>query len=119
MRESPLVRQLDRLSSTKHSHEVGAGIPKCFQILNDPDAAPGGDYKFDPLGFGGSRDLQEKELANGRLAILGFSGTVTQAVLTGKGFPYTYNGFADLVPPISGNPGGANLSLKIRYLTSL
>ena len=38
-------------------------------------------------------------------------------MLTGKGFPYTYNGFADLVPPISGNPGGANLSLKIRYLT--
>ena len=89
--------------------EVGAGIPKCFQILNDPDAAPGGDYKFDPLGFGGSRDLQEKELANGRLAMMGFSGTVTQAVLTGKGFPYTYNGFADLVPPISGNPGGPNI----------
>ena len=28
--------------------QVAAGIPKCFQIMNDPDAAPGGDYKFDP-----------------------------------------------------------------------
>jgi len=88
--------------------EVLAGIPKCFQILNDPDAAPGGDYKFDPLGFGGGRELEEKELANGRAAILGFSGTVTQAVLTGNGFPYTYNGVQDLIPPLGGAdlPGG-------------
>merc|ERR1719460_1321918 len=85
--------------------EVCAGIPKCFQIMNDPDAAPGGDYKFDPLGFGGGRDLEEKEIANGRLAILGFSGTVTQAVLTGNGFPYTYNGLSDLIPPIGMGPG--------------
>merc|ERR1719443_368689 len=80
--------------------EVLAGIPKCFQLLNDPDAAPGGDYKFDPLGFGGSKDLQEKELANGRLAMMAFSGIVTQASLTGGGFPYTYNGVSDLVPPL-------------------
>ncbi|KOO33600.1 light-harvesting protein [Chrysochromulina tobinii] len=80
--------------------EVFAGIPKCFQIMNDPDAAPGGDYKFDPLGFGGSKDLQEKELANGRLAMMAFSGIVTQATLTGGGFPYTYNGVSDLVPPL-------------------
>ena len=31
---------------------------------------------------------QLKELENGRLAMLAFSGIVTQAVLTGKGFPY-------------------------------
>jgi len=80
--------------------EVLAGIPKCFQLLNDPDAAPGGDYKFDPLGFGGSKELQEKELANGRLAMMAFSGIVTQATLTGGGFPYTYNGVSDLVPPL-------------------
>jgi len=84
--------------------EVLCGIPKCFQLLNDPDAAPGGDYKFDPLGFGGGRELEEKELANGRAAILGFSGTVTQAALTGNGFPYTYNGIADLIPPLQGDP---------------
>jgi len=80
--------------------EIGAGIPKCFELYNDPDAAPGGDYKFDPLGFGGSADLQEKEISNGRLAMLGFSGVVTQAVLTGNGFPYTYNGMSDIVPPL-------------------
>merc|ERR1711924_218231 len=49
----------------------------------------GGDYKFDPLGFGGGPDLAEKELSNGRLAMMAFSGIVTQSVLTGGGFPYT------------------------------
>jgi len=71
--------------------EVVTGIPKVFQLLNDPDAAPPGDYKFDPLGFGGSMDLQEKELANGRLAMMAFSGIVTQAVITEGPFPY-YDG---------------------------
>jgi len=83
--------------------EILAGIPKCFQILNDPGAAPGGDYKFDPLGFGGGRELEEKELANGRAAILGFSGIVTQSALTGNTFPYTYNGVVDLIPPLQGD----------------
>merc|ERR1719199_841935 len=81
--------------------EVLAGIPKCFQLLNDPDAAPPGDYFFDPLGFGGGKELEEKELAYGRIAMLGFSGTVTQAALMGNGFPYTYGGVSDLVPPIT------------------
>ena len=76
-----------------------AALPKCFQLLNDPDAAPGGDYKFDPLGFGGGRELEEKELANGRIAMLAFSGIVTQAALTGNGFPYTWNGVTDIIPP--------------------
>ena len=63
--------------------EIFAGLPKAFQLLNDPDAAAGGDYKFDPLGFGGgpTGELAEKELANGRAAILGFSGIVTQSAL--------------------------------------
>jgi hypothetical protein len=81
--------------------EVFAGLPKCFQLLNDPDAAAGGDYKFDPLGFGGGKMMEEKELANGRIAMLAFSGIVTQATLTGAGFPYTYNGVSDLVPPLT------------------
>jgi hypothetical protein len=85
--------------------EIFAGLPKAFQLLNDPDAAAGGDYKFDPLGFGGgpTGELAEKELANGRAAILGFSGIVTQSALTGNGFPYTYNGVVDLIPPIQGD----------------
>jgi hypothetical protein len=81
--------------------ELLAGTPKAFQLLNDPDAAAGGDYKFDPLGFGGGKMMEEKELANGRIAMLAFSGIVTQATLTGNGFPYTYNGVSDLVPPLS------------------
>lgn len=30
--------------------EIVCGVPKVFQLLNDPDATPPGDYKFDPLG---------------------------------------------------------------------
>lgn len=80
--------------------EVLAGIPKCFQLMNDPDAAPGGDYKFDPLGIGASPAMQEKEISNGRLAMMAFSGIVTQAALTKAPFPYTWNGMSDLVPPL-------------------
>merc|ERR1711988_1376114 len=79
--------------------ETFAGIPKVFQLLNDEDAAAPGDYKFDPLGFGGGPDLAEKEISNGRLAMMAFSGIVTQSVLTGGGFPYTYGGVSDFVPP--------------------
>ena len=81
--------------------EVCTGVPKVFQLLNDPDAAPPGDFKFDPLGFGGGKELEEKELANGRLAMMAFSGIVTQSALTGNSFPYTFNGAADMVPPLA------------------
>ena len=45
---------------------------------------------FDPLQIGGGDDpeMQLREIENGRLAMLAFAGIVTQAVLTGKGFPY-------------------------------
>ena len=41
------------------------GIPKVLQLMNDPDAAPPGDYKFDPLGIGGgtNMDLQDNSPA--------------------------------------------------------
>jgi len=53
-----------------------------------------GDYGFDPIGFGSDpaklKDLQMKELANGRLAMFAFGGVVTQSVLTGNTFPYLF-----------------------------
>jgi len=50
-----------------------------------------GDFSFDPLGFGKNpaalKKYKENEIANGRLAMLAFSGIVTQAAL-GYAFPY-------------------------------
>lgn len=53
-----------------------------------------GDFGFDPLGFATNpekmKELQMKEIANGRLAMFAFGGAVTQAVLTGNTFPWLY-----------------------------
>jgi hypothetical protein len=52
-----------------------------------------GDYAFDPLKLGQGANLkkyQTAELKNGRLAMMAISGIVTQAVLSGNGFPYQY-----------------------------
>merc|ERR1711865_130516 len=52
--------------------------------------------------LGGSADLQEREISNGRLAMMAFSGILTQDVITGgKGFPYTFNGARDFIPPLA------------------
>ncbi|GMI28665.1 hypothetical protein TrCOL_g11762 [Triparma columacea] len=63
------------------------------QMLQGSGRKPG-DFGFDPLNIlkGKSDDevkrMQVRELKNGRLAMLAFSGVVTQAVLTNGPFPY-------------------------------
>jgi len=54
------------------------------------DRAPGdfGIRVLYPKDEAGQRDMQKKELKNGRLAMLAFSGIVTSAVLTGKTWPF-------------------------------
>jgi len=51
-----------------------------------------GNFEFDPFLLTvdpvKKADLQLKEIVHCRLAMMAFSGVVTQAVLTGKGFPY-------------------------------
>jgi len=64
-----------------------------IQMLEGSGRKPG-YFGFDPLNFmKGKSDAQKaemelKEITNGRLAMLAFSGVVTQAVLTGGSFPY-------------------------------
>jgi len=63
------------------------------QMLRGSGREPG-DFGFDPIGFGSDpvklKELQMKELANGRLAMFAFGGVVTQSVLTGNSFPYLF-----------------------------
>ena len=63
------------------------------QMLAGSGREPG-DFGFDPVGFLKGKSQEEidemklKELTNGRLAMMAFSGMVTQAVLTQGPFPY-------------------------------
>jgi hypothetical protein len=64
-----------------------------IQMMNGSGRAAG-DFGFDPLGFSKKKSEAEmekmalKEITNGRLAMVAFSGMVTQAVLTQGPFPY-------------------------------
>lgn len=61
---------------------------KMGEKMFSSDHVPG-DYGWDPLDLAkDDGELAIKELKNGRLAMLAFSGIVTQAALTGRGFPY-------------------------------
>jgi len=63
-----------------------------FGAGNFPSDRQPGEFSFDPLRLGSQpaayKKYQINELKNGRLAMLAFSGIVTQAVLSGKAFPY-------------------------------
>merc|ERR1719284_1319203 len=53
-----------------------------------------GDYRlglnFLPKEEAKAKEMKLKELKNGRLAMLAFGGAITQAALTGNGFPWLY-----------------------------
>lgn len=65
-----------------------------IQMLYEESAREPGDFGLDPVGFLKGKSEEEvnemklRELKNGRLAMLAFSGVVTQAVLTQGPFPY-------------------------------
>jgi len=62
------------------------------QMMWEDSGREPGDFGLDLLKFCSTpekkADMQLKEITHCRLAMFAFSGVVTQAVLTGKGFPY-------------------------------
>ena len=73
------------------------GIAELCSMVAVVQAAKGsgrapGDFALDPLRFCENPTTKERmleaEITHARLGMLAFSGLITQAVLTGKGFPY-------------------------------
>lgn len=81
-------------SSEKPTQHTKRPCSTCTRIVDPAAVCPilAGDFGLDPLLFTvdpeKKADMQLKEITHCRLAMVAFSGVVTQAVLTGKGFPY-------------------------------
>lgn len=63
-----------------------------YANMDSYDRRPG-DFGFDPLSLypkdeAGQKERQLQELKNGRLAMIAIGGMVTQATISGHGFPY-------------------------------
>lgn len=76
--------------------ELLTSVPKMDPILDQSfpslDLENAGDYRFGsnflPTDPAKANEMKLKELKNGRLAMLAFGGAITQATITGHGFPW-------------------------------
>jgi len=68
------------------------GLMATMQMMTGQSDRKPGEFAFDPLGFGKDpmkyAKYEVNEIKNGRLAMIAFSGMVTQSALSGHGFPY-------------------------------
>lgn len=96
------------LHTHTHSHTTQDPIFKGNKVPNPEMGYPGG--VFDPLGFskGNLKELQTKEIKNGRIAMIAFMAFVVQAQATGKG------PLACLAEHLS-NPGANNWISNINH----
>mmetsp|Transcript_68943 Transcript_68943/g.162111 ORF Transcript_68943/g.162111 Transcript_68943/m.162111 type:complete len:734 (+) Transcript_68943:81-2282(+) len=104
--------------------EMLTTFAKSANVSNKPGLTleTAGDYKlgvnFLPSDPAKVKEIKLKELKNGRLAMLAFGGAITQATLTGNGFPWLYaqkeqkSAFGASVVPAAGTLAGRKALLR-------